>query len=83
MDKKYMCRNRYTDIVTYNKTRVKLQAGVGKPASSPIAEYINACYVNSPFDKVGAGQYNGDAKIIATQGPLPETTDHFWQMIVE
>ena len=48
-------------------------------------DYINACFANSPFEKAGAEgtAYNGDAKIICSQGPLPTTTDHFWQMIIE
>jgi protein tyrosine phosphatase len=70
----YGKRNRYSDIITYDKTRVKLVNGVTKVPE----EYINACYINSPFS--GAV---GDRKIIASQGPLPQTTDHFWQMIIE
>ena len=36
--------------------------------NDPYKGYINACFVNSPFDKVGSGAANikGDAKIIAT-----------------
>jgi protein tyrosine phosphatase len=61
--------------MTYEKTRVRLVAGIeenntGKPGK----EYINACYVNSPVLS---------KKIIASQGPLPQTVDHFWQMIIE
>jgi protein tyrosine phosphatase len=43
-------RNRYTDIIAYDKTRVKLVAGVGaNTTGNPGLEYINACYVNSPI----------------------------------
>jgi len=42
-------RNRYCDIIAYDKTRVKLQAGVGpNNTGKPGKEYINACYINSP-----------------------------------
>ena len=39
-------RDRYSDIVTYKKSRVKLVEGAGKAACD---DYINACYLNSPF----------------------------------
>lgn len=67
-------RNRYTDILTYGKSRVILKHGVEQSDDKAVADYINACYVNSPL---------GSKKIIASQGPKPETTEHFWQMIVE
>ena len=41
-------RNRYTDILTYGKTRVTLKHGVDK-SNNKVADYINACYVNSPL----------------------------------
>jgi protein tyrosine phosphatase len=59
-------RRRYEIIVPYKKTRVKLVKGAEENLS---LEFINACYVNSPV---------GKKKLIATQGPTPETTDHFW-----
>ena len=63
-------RNRYIDIIAYEKTRVKLVAGVGENnTGKPGTEYINACYVNSPVL---------NKKIIASQGPLPATVNHFW-----
>ena len=46
-----MVRNRYCDILTYGTTRVVLENGVGA-VQDPVADYINACYVNSPFPKV-------------------------------
>lgn len=76
----YETRNRYVDINVYNKTRVKLTNGVDKK-KKPEGDYINACYINSPF--ILDGDIKGDCKIIASQGPLPETVHHFWQMIVE
>ena len=72
-------RDRYSDIATYFKSAVKLKNGVAK-SSDKNASYINACYVNSPMC---AGASKGDGKIIASQGPLPQTTGHFWQMLIE
>ena len=70
--KEYQERNRYIDIITYHKSRVKLTNGVDLK-QMPEGDYINACYVNSPFVKMNATNKNvlGDTKIIASQGPLP------------
>jgi protein tyrosine phosphatase len=78
----YHGRNRYIDIITYNKSRVKLTNGVNHNVK-PEGDYINACYVNSPFGVDTGSKIQGDRKIIASQGPLGETVNHFWQMIVE
>lgn len=59
--------NRYTDILTFQNTRVKLSEGHD-------TDYINACYVDGPMAP-------GDQKIIATQGPKPNTIGHFWRMV--
>jgi protein tyrosine phosphatase len=65
----YSDRNRYSDILTYRKSRVKLQRGVYLQ-DYPDSDYINACYVNSPFENA-ENKSLGDKKIIASQGPLP------------
>lgn len=57
-------RNRYSDILTYNKSRVKLNKGVVLD-QVPESDYINACYVNSPFENV-EDKAKGDRKIIAS-----------------
>ena len=75
----YSYRNRYSDIISYHKSRVHLRNGVNLD-KRPESDYINACYVNSPFITQSG---LGDKKIIATQGPLPETVDHYWQMLLE
>lgn len=62
-------RNRYSDILTYHKSRVKLQRGQDVN-QIPESDYINACYVNSPFENADGSAF-GDRKIIASQGPLP------------
>jgi len=62
-DKIYHDRNRYSDIITYQKTRVKLT-----PGPLPASEYINACYVNSPMplDNPSDPKVLGNKKIIAS-----------------
>nr|KAF6458392.1 protein tyrosine phosphatase non-receptor type 20 [Rousettus aegyptiacus] len=60
-------KNRYRDILPYDSTRVPL--GENK-------DYINANYIRI----INAGE---EYFYIATQGPLPSTTDDFWQMVLE
>ena len=57
-------RNRYSDILTYKKNRVQLQRGVVLD-QVPESDYINACYVNSPFENIKEKKM-GDKKIIAS-----------------
>ena len=61
--------NRYTDILPFEDTRVVLKSG-----TSP---YINANYISSPFTG------GDDRKIIAAQGPMSNTVEHFWQLVVQ
>ena len=64
-------KNRYTNILPNDKTRVKLCAADNHTKS----DYINATYV---FDS------NPQKPIyIATQGPLENTVADFWQMVWE
>ncbi|XP_062852237.1 tyrosine-protein phosphatase non-receptor type 20 isoform X2 [Trichomycterus rosablanca] len=60
-------KNRYREILPYDKTRVP----VGEKQ-----DYINASYIRM---KVGQEEFF----YISTQGPLPNTQDCFWQMIWE
>ncbi|XP_074659183.1 tyrosine-protein phosphatase non-receptor type 4-like isoform X2 [Tubulanus polymorphus] len=64
-------KNRYRDISPYDQTRVQL-----KSASS--GDYINANYVNMEIPKSAIVN-----RYIAAQGPLPNTTADFWQMVWE
>jgi protein tyrosine phosphatase len=67
-------KNRYIDVLPYDDTRVILNA----PSDSKDQGngYINASFVTvGPSEKV--------SRFIATQGPLPETFDDFWQMIYQ
>ncbi|KAG8177744.1 hypothetical protein JTE90_008847 [Oedothorax gibbosus] len=61
-------KNRYKDIVPYDKSRVILPKCEGIPGS----DYINASYVK------GA---SGALAYIAAQGPLPNTVIDFWRMV--
>ncbi|XP_032551250.1 FERM and PDZ domain-containing protein 2 [Chiroxiphia lanceolata] len=60
-------KNRYQDILPYDKTRVPLGEKNG---------YINASYIRM---KVGEEEHF----YIITQGPLPSTMADFWQMVWE
>ncbi|XP_068806305.1 FERM and PDZ domain-containing protein 2 isoform X2 [Struthio camelus] len=60
-------KNRYRDILPYDKTRVPLGENNG---------YINASYIRM---KVGEEEHF----YIITQGPLPSTIPDFWQMVWE
>ena len=64
-DKNHMGRDRYSDIRTYHTTRVKLSQG--NSLMSGGSDYINACFINSPFPKPNAQNgIVGDCKIIAS-----------------
>ncbi|XP_069573989.1 tyrosine-protein phosphatase non-receptor type 13 [Brachyistius frenatus] len=60
-------KNRYRDILPYDKTRVALGEN---------QDYINASYIRM---QVGAEVFF----YISCQGPLPSTVQAFWQMIWE
>ncbi|KAH9370978.1 hypothetical protein HPB48_019095 [Haemaphysalis longicornis] len=64
-------KNRYRDISPYDATRVILQEGTS-------GDYINASYVNMNIPTSGIVN-----RYIATQGPLPNTTVDFWEMVWE
>ncbi|XP_067426076.1 tyrosine-protein phosphatase non-receptor type 3 isoform X4 [Emydura macquarii macquarii] len=62
-----MDKNRYKDVLPYDATRIILQGN---------EDYINANYVNMEIPSAGIVN-----KYIATQGPLPHTCAHFWQVV--
>lgn len=62
-----MDKNRYKDVLPYDSTRIILQGN---------EDYINANYVNMEIPSAGIVN-----RYIATQGPLPHTCAHFWQVV--
>ncbi|XP_070471962.1 tyrosine-protein phosphatase non-receptor type 20 isoform X2 [Equus przewalskii] len=60
-------KNRYRDVLPYDSTRVPLGKNM---------DYINASYIRI----INSGE---EYFYIGTQGPLPDTTDDFWQMVLE
>lgn len=63
-------KNRYTNILPYDFSRVKLISMHNDEG----ADYINANYIPG---------YKHGKEYIATQGPLPETRNDFWKMVLQ
>ncbi|XP_078000498.1 receptor-type tyrosine-protein phosphatase beta-like [Glandiceps talaboti] len=63
-------KNRYTNILPYDRTRIKLDQ-INEEEES---DYINANWMPG---------YNSPREFIAAQGPLPGTRDEFWRMVWE
>ncbi|KAI2646318.1 Receptor-type tyrosine-protein phosphatase eta [Labeo rohita] len=62
-------KNRYSNVLPYDTSRVKLSV-----CGSPFDDYINANYIPG---------YNSRKEFIAAQGPLPVTVNEFWRMVWE
>ncbi|CAF0927504.1 unnamed protein product [Adineta steineri] len=62
-------KNRYIDRIPYDHTRVRLENN-----DADDDDYINASTIVDSDPK---------CKYIATQGPIPNTTNAFWQMVWE
>lgn len=67
-------KNRYPDVIPFDDTRVVLNYNKGSPSAGN--DYINASYIVSSASE-------NIPKFIATQGPLQETTEDFWEMIIQ
>ncbi|CAL1677550.1 unnamed protein product [Lasius platythorax] len=61
-------KNRYSDILPYDFSRVKLEM----IDNDPNTDYINASFIRG---------YTGEDEYIACQGPKEETTYDFWRMV--
>ncbi|KAJ8718573.1 hypothetical protein PYW08_002810 [Mythimna loreyi] len=66
-----LAKNRYTDVLCYDHSRVLLSQ---TDADDPTTDYINANYVDG---------YKQKNAYICTQGPLPKTFGDFWRMVWE
>ncbi|VDN01727.1 unnamed protein product [Thelazia callipaeda] len=63
-------KNRFTNILPYDHSRVKLIPMDDDDGS----DYVNASYISG---------FNSRREFIAAQGPLPSTRDHFWRVVWE
>jgi cadherin 5 type 2 (VE-cadherin) len=63
-------KNRFTNILPYDHSRVKLLPTDDEDGS----DYINANWMPG---------YNSKREFVVTQGPLPSTRDDFWRMVWE
>ncbi|CAB3244619.1 unnamed protein product [Arctia plantaginis] len=66
-----LAKNRYTDVLCYDHSRVLLSQ---TDPDDPTTDYINANYVDG---------YKQKNAYICTQGPLPKTFGDFWRMVWE
>ncbi|KAH8397792.1 hypothetical protein KR222_001754, partial [Zaprionus bogoriensis] len=65
-----LTKNRYTDVLCYDHSRVVL----AREDEDELSDYINANFVDG---------YKQKNAYISTQGPLPKTSQDFWRMIWE
>nr|DBA28710.1 TPA: hypothetical protein GDO54_009017 [Pyxicephalus adspersus] len=63
-------KNRYSDVLCLDQSRVKL----GLIGTDETTDYINASFMDG---------YKRRNAYVATQGPLPKTFDDFWRMVWE
>ncbi|KAK3601912.1 hypothetical protein CHS0354_041851 [Potamilus streckersoni] len=63
-------RNRFRNVLPYDENRVKV---------SMENDYINASHIR--LDVISEKGNSTSCSYIACQGPLPQTTDSFWEMV--
>ncbi|XP_011629157.1 protein-tyrosine-phosphatase PTP1 isoform X2 [Amborella trichopoda] len=67
-------KNRYGDVLPFDDSRVVLNQNRNNKSSG--SGYINASFVtNTSCERL--------PQFIATQGPLPETFEDFWEMVIQ
>lgn len=81
-----MHKNRYTDVLCYDHSRVVLSAsseGAGVDAEGVPVDSVDGAgttdYINANF----VDGYKQKNAYISTQGPLPKTSADFWRMVWE
>ncbi|KAI0519622.1 hypothetical protein KFK09_007076 [Dendrobium nobile] len=67
-------KNRYTDVIPYDSSRVVLN-------STEEGGHFNGDYINASFITAGFSEHL--SRFIATQGPLPDTFEDFWEMVMQ
>ncbi|CAA6660454.1 unnamed protein product [Spirodela intermedia] len=61
-------KNRYTNVLPFVLKSTNVENDLG-------SDYINASFIKSPIENVSC--------FIATQGPLPNTFENFWEMVLQ
>ncbi|XP_065638701.1 protein-tyrosine-phosphatase PTP1-like [Quercus suber] len=73
LDSVNLSKNRYSDVIPFDKNRVVLNSCKDyKPAARG---YINASLITTSSSE-------NISQFIATQGPLPQTYEDFWVMVM-
>lgn len=67
-------KNRYTNVLPFDNSRVVLNST--KEGNSSGNGYINASFIKIP-------SINNISSFVATQGPLQETFEDFWMMVIQ
>jgi protein tyrosine phosphatase len=65
-------KNRYSDVVPFDKNRIVL---------NPCKDSSAKGYVNASLIKTSESE--SISQFIATQGPLPHTMEDFWEMVIQ
>ncbi|KAF8411846.1 hypothetical protein HHK36_004405 [Tetracentron sinense] len=74
LDDTNLSKNRYTDVLPFDKNRVVLNSSNDyRPSRSG---YINASFITTSSTE-------SLSRFIATQGPQPHTFEDFWEMIIQ
>ncbi|KAL8260576.1 hypothetical protein R6Q59_028529 [Mikania micrantha] len=69
-------KNRYSDVVPFDANRVVID---------PCKDHRPSAmgYINASFITAEANPAESVSRFIATQGPLPETFEDFWEMVLQ